>query len=126
VEAERLLTFQLTRHRWAFRLSDLGGACEMPSLRALPGVGPPILGLAHRHGRIVTVLDLPVLLDDPPGGGAASLLLAASPRAHLAFWLPADLRLLVRDPLGRQEEAPILRIDLARLLAPLERASAGA
>lgn len=122
--AERLLTFELSRHRWGFRLSDLAGAAEMTALRPLPRVGPPVLGLAQRHGRVVTVLDLPTLLGDPPVEGAASLLFAAPPRAHLAFWLPGDLRLIVLDPAAAPDR-PILRIDLARLLAPLEHASVG-
>ena len=118
--AERLLTVQLARHRWGLRLPELSGVCEVPALRALPGVTPAVLGLAHRHGRIVTVLDLPALLQDEPGVGAECLLLAP-PRAQLAFWVRGQLRLQPLD-LPADEQGPLLRLDLARLLAPLERA----
>lgn len=92
----------------------------MPSLRALSGVPPAVLGLAHRHGRIVTVLDLPALLGDAPGGGPEVLLLASPPRAQLAFRVRGDLRLSL-PRMERAEDTPLLRVDLARVLAPLER-----
>jgi chemotaxis signal transduction protein len=121
---ERLLAFDLSRHRWAFRLRDLAGAVEMPALRRVPGVGPPILGLAQRHGRVVTVVDLPALLGDAPEKGPQSLLLLAPPRAHLAFWVRADLRLVVLEP-ALAPDRLLLRVDLARVVAPLEHGTPG-
>ncbi|HEX5045439.1 MAG TPA: chemotaxis protein CheW [Candidatus Polarisedimenticolaceae bacterium] len=113
--AERLLALRLARHRWVLPLVDLAGVCEMPPLRALPRVPHPVLGLAHRHGRIVTVLDLPALLRDGPGEGPDSLLLLASPRAHFGLRVRGDLRLTLPDAGG--EDGPLLRVDLASLLA---------
>jgi chemotaxis signal transduction protein len=113
--AERLLALRLARHCWVLRLVDLAGVCEMPALRALPRVPRPVLGLAHRHGRIVTVLDLPALLHDGPGDGPESLLLLAPPRAHFGLRVRADLRLTLPDTGG--EHGPVLRVDLASLLA---------
>ena len=113
---ERLLALRLARQRWALRLVDLAGVCEMPALRALPRVAHPVLGLAHRHGRIVTVLDLPALLRDDPGEGPESLLLLASPRTHLGLRVRGDLRLTLPDA-GGDEDGPLLRVDLPALLA---------
>jgi hypothetical protein len=73
-----------------------------------------VLGLAHRHGRVVTVLDLPALLRDAPGAGPESLLLLASPRAHLGLRVRGDLRLTLSDASG--EDGPLLRVDLPALL----------
>ena len=113
---ERLLALRLARQRWALRLVDLAGVCEMPALRPLPRVAHPVLGLVHRHGRVVTVLDLPALLDDAPGDGPESLLLLASPRTHLGLRVQGDLRLTLPDA-GGDEDGPLLRVDLPHLLA---------
>jgi hypothetical protein len=83
-----------------------------------------VLGLAHRHGRIVTVLDLAALLGDAPGDGPEVLLLASPPRAQIAFRVRGELRLCLPDP-ARNEESPLLPVDLVRVLAPLERAGSG-
>jgi chemotaxis signal transduction protein len=123
VTTERLLTIQLARQRWALRLSDLAGVCEMPALRRLPGVAAPVLGLAHRHGSIVTVLDLPALLQDAPGAGTECLLLVTPPRGPVALWVRGELRLTGPD--HGAESAPSPLLDLARLLAPIERSAAG-
>ena len=122
---ERLLTVQLARHRWAICLPELAGVCELPPLRPLPGVPGPVLGLAHRHGRIVTVLDLPALLGDAPGEGPQTLLLAAPPRGQLAAHAEGELRLALSED-GGPEEGPMRRVDLGRVLAPLERTGSGA
>ena len=121
--SERLLTIQLARQRWALRLPDLAGVCEVPALRKLPGVAAPVLGLAHRHGRIVTVLNLPALLQDAPGAGAECLLLVAPPRGQVALWVRGELRLTGPDQ--GEESAPSPLLDLARLLAPIELSAAG-
>lgn len=116
MSADRLLVVRLARQRWALHLTDLAGVCEMPVLRPLPRVPHPVLGLAHRHGRIVTVLDLPALLQDGPGDGPESLLLLASPRAHLGLHVRGDLRLIVPG-VGGDEDGPLRPVDLPALLA---------
>ena len=116
MSAERLLVVRLARQRWALRLADLAGVCEVPPLRLLPRVPHPVLGLAHRHGRVVTVLDLAALLRDGPGEGAEALLLLAAPRAHLGLRVRGDLRLAVPDA-GAGEDGPLLPVDLPLLLA---------
>ena len=113
--ADRVLVVRLARERWALRLTDLAGVCEMPALRPLPRVPHPVLGLAHRHGRIVTVLDLPALLHDGPGEGPESLLLLASPRAHLGLRVQGGLRLMVPGA-GADEDGPLRQVDLPGLL----------
>jgi chemotaxis signal transduction protein len=116
VSAEHLLVIRLARRRWSLRLADLAGVCEVPPLRRLPRVPHPVLGLAHRHGRIVTVLDLAALLRDEPGEGAESLLLLAAPRGHLGLRVRGELRLTVPDA-GAGEDGPVLPIDLPVLMA---------
>jgi chemotaxis signal transduction protein len=116
VAVERFLELRLARRRWALRLADLAGVCEMPPLRALPRAPHPVLGLAQRHGRIVTVLDLPTLLRDAPGEGPESLLLLAAPRTHLGLRVRGDLRLTLPDAAG-DGGGPLLPVDLPGLLA---------
>ena len=95
--AERRLVFRLSRHRWAIRLADLAGVTERPALREVPAAPAWVRGLAERHGRIVTVLDLAHLLGEGPGQGPPALLLLAPPRAHLALEVAAEVRLALRE-----------------------------
>jgi chemotaxis signal transduction protein len=48
---------------------------EMPPLFRLPGAPAGIKGLANRHGRVVPVMDLSVLLEMPSGHRAGTWLL---------------------------------------------------
>jgi hypothetical protein len=97
----------------------------MPALRTLPGIAAPVLGLAHRHGRIVTVLDLHALLQDAPGAGTECLLLMAPPRGPVALWVQGELRLTGPDHDLGDESAPPPLLDLTRLLASIERSASG-
>ena len=89
VATNAYLFFALERQRYAIRLSAIDGVESPRAIRAVPGAPPHVLGLAHWRGRLLTVVDLPGIVDDDSSGGTPSLLRLAAPHAGLALFLPA-------------------------------------
>jgi len=86
---EAFLLFALERQRYAIRLSAIDGVDSAQAIRSVPCAPRYVLGLAHRRGRLLTVLDLPGTIDETSSGGSACLLRLAAPHEGLALFLPA-------------------------------------
>lgn len=63
-----LLVVRVGRARYAVPLLSLGGVVPLPDLMPLPGAPGFVAGVAHVHGRVMTVIHLSALL----GEGAES------------------------------------------------------
>lgn len=89
--AASVLLFRLERRSYAIFLSHVSGLCDTESVRKVIGAPRGILGLAPWHGRVLTVLDLPVLLGDRPTGYRPSIVRLASPFTDSALFIPASI-----------------------------------
>ena len=87
---EAFLLFSLQRQRYAIRLSAVDGVDSPQTICSVPGASRHVLGLAHWRGNLLTVFDLPGLVEDAADGGSGCLLRLAAPHEGLALFLPAS------------------------------------
>jgi hypothetical protein len=110
-------------------VDDVSGVVEAADVRPVPLAPFGVLGLSEWRGRLLTVVDLAVVLGEAPGEGPASLVRLAAPLQHTALLVRGALRLVAADDDGRDK--PCIagckheRLDPARLIAALEFASGG-
>jgi chemotaxis signal transduction protein len=95
--SRRTLGFELDGQRFALRLADVGGLANCGPIRAVPGSPPAVLGLTEWRGTLLTVLDLPRLLDVAGDGAEPCLVRLAPPLRGVALYLPAVVRVLRAD-----------------------------
>ncbi len=124
-----LLVVRLGAGRYALPLASVSDVARCGPLRPVPGAPVCVLGLAERHGRVVTVLDLARLVGEAPVAGDRCLLRLARPLDHLALAVPSAPRhvtLTAGAPReGVPDRAPVL-LDPERLLAKAESGMPGA
>lgn len=129
-----MLLFRLERRAYALPLGCVDGLGDPGQIRRVPGAPTGVLGLTEWRGRLLSVLDLPRLLDDAPHEGRPCLVRLAAPLAHCALYVPSSVR-LERVESGETDEArasagaglehdgrTLFVIDPARLLARLGEA----
>ena len=131
--SQRMLLFRLERRAYALPLSSVEGLGEIGEVRRVPGAPRGVLGLTEWRGRLLSVLDLPRLLDDAPQEGRPCLVRLAAPLTHCALYVPSSVQLervesADRDephawgdpgPRLEHEGRPLHVIDPERLLARL-------
>jgi hypothetical protein len=120
---ERRLVFDLASKTYALRLTEVSGVVAMGPLRRVPMAPAGVLGLAEWRGRLLTVLDLPGLLDERHGKGSPSLVRLAPPFDHLALFVPAGLR-VEEVGIGWQEGDTFAVTEVVCVLEPKELAEA--
>lgn len=123
--SERVIRFRLGVEQFGIRVAEIGGVANCGPIREVPGAPSCVLGLTEWRGSLLTVLDLPRLLDREAPEDPACLIRLAPPMEQTAFFLPATVQLVEREPEradainGAPEEvtpAP----DRLRLVRPLE------
>ncbi len=126
-----LLVVSLDGARYALPLAAVSEVADCDPLGPVPRAPSCVLGLAERHGRVITVLDLARLLGRPSDRGSRCLVRLAPPLDHLALAVPSSPRsvTLAEDP-GREPrdagEAPAVLLDPERLLEAAESGLPGA
>ncbi len=90
---DRVLVLRLARGSYAIRERDVSGVARSGGLRPVPRSPRPVLGLTEWRGRLLTVLDLPALVDDAPLGSASCLVRLAPPHDRTALMVPGPVRL---------------------------------
>lgn len=103
---------------------------EAPRIRPVPGARPEILGLTEWRGRILSVLDLPLLIDAASDGTPGCLLRLAPPFQYCALYLPASVRLERDDrdpepPTGERSRRPSPEPTLIRVDTLMSRVGVG-
>jgi chemotaxis signal transduction protein len=92
--AVQAVLFELDGIRWALPLATVRGVGPSGAVRAVPKAPPFVLGLGAWHGEVLTVLDLPALLDTRADAGQPGcLVLLARPLERTAFHVPTTVRL---------------------------------
>ncbi len=100
------LHFRLGRDRYALAVETVGAVAAVPSLRRVPAAPRAILGVAECRGEIVTVLDLPWLLDESAGSGEPSIVVLGGALGASALYVPAALAVSRADAVrGAEEDA---------------------
>jgi chemotaxis signal transduction protein len=126
-----LLVVRLGAGRYALPLASVADVARCGPLRPVPGAPECVLGLAERHGRVVTVLDLARLIGEAPVAGDRCLVRLARPLDHLALAVPSAPRHLTlaegasREGVLDPDRPPVL-LDPERLLAKAESGMPGA
>ena len=125
-ETDRVLRFELGGRAYGMPLDTICGVAHCSALHPVPGAPPVVLGLTEWRGSLLTVLNLPVMLEQPVEQGPACLILLAEPLEHTALFLPDRVELVETlegpDPSGRlRVEGGFLEpVDPEALLRPLE------
>jgi hypothetical protein len=90
--ARPVLLFELDGQGYALRFSSVSGVADPVTVRPVPGAPSGVLGLAHWRGELLTVLDLPRILENRAHPAQACLVRLAPPLEGVALHLPASLR----------------------------------
>jgi hypothetical protein len=91
---ERALLFELGGRSYGLRLSAVDGMGETGPVRRVPMAPDEVFGLTEWRGRLLTVLNLEILLGQDGGGsGEPCLVCLAPPLERTALWVPAGVRL---------------------------------
>ena len=104
---------------------------QIERVETVPLAPREIIGVAEAAGRVVTLLDPELVLDEAAPGAAVRdrglAILLAPPLDHLALFVPAGARLeppAPEEPALRRIPAPITREMVERLVARLAAGSA--
>ncbi len=92
------LTFRLAQRRYALALDRTSGVRDLGSVRRIPGAPGGWYGLIDWNGRVLNVVDLPLLLDDRGVEKARSIVRLRAPLGDLALFVPAHLGLAELSP----------------------------
>ena len=103
MSVNRFLTFECSGQRYGLSLSEITAVDHLGTLRRIPGTSPEVLGLASRRGRILTVLDVSLLLDAGPCGKGVILMLDP-PAERTALYVPSPVR--IRSVSKRLDDSP--------------------
>ncbi|ANM28891.1 hypothetical protein ABI59_03640 [Acidobacteria bacterium Mor1] len=112
----RALLIGLERNRYRIDAGAIDGLVPTASIVPVPRAPRGVLGLTEWRGRLLTVIDLPLILDERPNGDAACLVRLASPHASTALFVPGPVRLVDDTADVRQLET----IDPVRLVEAIE------
>ena len=97
-ETRSALTFRLALRRYALPLERTSGVRDLSEVRRIPGTPSGWLGLIDWNGRVLNVLDLPLLLDDRSIEKARSIVRLRAPLDDIALFVPAHLGLAETTP----------------------------
>lgn len=97
---KQLLPFKLGEENYALSLLEVQEVVEQPQVYPLPGAPPAVTGAVGFHGRIVPVVDLPLLLGFPAGARAPRLIVLTAANGPLA--------------LAVDQLRPVISVDLVR------------
>ena len=93
--AQPVLSFRLGREIYGVRLGAVREIFEPEHVQPVPRAPRLIGGLADVRGRMVTVIDLPGLLDaEAAADRGGRMMILAEPQDHLALWSPGEIDLL--------------------------------
>jgi len=117
--AKQLLLFELQRESYAMCLDAVAGLFEAGPLRKVPGAPRGVLGLAEWRGRLLTVIDLPMLVGDRPCSRSPCLVHLVAPWDNLALHIPGPVHLghaplpdaCLVAALAAEPEAPAPRVE---------------
>lgn len=130
------IVFERSGRRYAVQLESVDDVGPLSRITRVPGVPPYFMGVASRRGRIVAVVDLPLLFtpDIPATREAEHLVMASNPqvvcgvaadalhniievnRRTIAKAMPTFPALVQRHTLGVMEDRTVV-LDLVSLLA---------
>lgn len=140
-QSQRVLLLELKRERYALSLDAVAGLGEPGPIRKVHGAPRAVLGLVEWRGRLLTVVDLPRLVDDEGCPGAPCIVRLGTPLDNLALYVPGSVKLapapLPAKPFARtlaaapHDPAPLLEhagqrlrlIDPARLMLRVHSAA---
>jgi hypothetical protein len=106
--AQQLLLLELQRETYALWLDAVAGLVEPAPLRTVHGAPRGVLGLAEWRGRLLTVIDLPLIVGDSACSRPPCLVRLAAPWDNLALYVPGPVKL---------SHAPLLGAHLVATLA---------
>lgn len=89
----RLVRFRLRDRSYGIAMSRISGLAPIGPVRAVPGAPNGVHGLVEWRGRLLTVLDFAVLVDDAAGAGTPCLVRLAEPYGATALLVPATVHL---------------------------------
>jgi hypothetical protein len=135
----RIVRFRLRDRTYAISMERISGLAPIGRVRAVPGAPSGVHGLVEWRGRLLTVLDFAVLVDDGAGDGTPCLVRLAEPFGATALLVPATVHLerlrgfpdrVPTDPtlpFGSEgtldlEDGPCTLIDPTVIVRALERA----
>ncbi|MDX1387906.1 MAG: chemotaxis protein CheW [Acidobacteriota bacterium] len=88
----RFLIFECSGQQYGLGLAEITAVERIGTLRGIPGTSPDVLGLASRRGKVLTVLDVSMLLDAGRCDDGVILLLDR-PFEKTALFVPSPVRL---------------------------------
>ena len=83
----QLLPFKLGTEVYALELPEIQEVVENPQIHGLPGAPETLAGVIAFHGRIVPVVDLPLLLGFPAGNRFDRLIVLSDRHGPMALWI---------------------------------------
>jgi purine-binding chemotaxis protein CheW len=92
-----LLPFQLGEETYALEVTDVQEVVESQPIYPLPGAPHAIVGAISFHGRIVPVVDLPLLLGFAAGARAERLIVLTDSYGPLALRVDQLRRIVAAD-----------------------------
>ena len=118
------LGFELAGRGYALDLTHVAGVAECGPVRPVPGAPSAVVGLVEWRGRILTLVDLPRLLQRPRAVGPPSVIRLAPPFEQIALLLRAPLQVIGIAP-EHEAGADRERLDPAALVRLAGRGRAG-
>ncbi len=112
----RALLIGLDRNRYRIDAAAIDGLVPTGSIVPVPRAPRGVLGLTEWRGRLLTVIDLPLILDEHSCGDAACLVRLAAPHGSTALFVPGPVKLVDDGAEIRELET----IDPVRLVEAIE------
>jgi len=97
-DRNRLLRFRLGDSVYGIRLGYVSGLVEDGPVHPVSGTPEAVLGLLRSRGHLLTVLDLPALLESPVQEEEACLIRLNGSNCNTALRIPARVRMMTFDP----------------------------
>lgn len=92
-QTHRWLAIRLAERTYALPLEQVSDVAEARNVRTVAGRPRGVLGIHEWRGKLLTLLDLPELVDDRGLPGPPTLVRLAAPFDHTALYVPGPVRL---------------------------------
>lgn len=96
--AQAALTFRLARQAYAIPLHRTCGVRDLGPVRKIPDASPAWVGVADWSGHLLSVIDVPLVLEDRGVQSVRTLVRLREPNETLALYLPSHLGLTQVEP----------------------------
>ena len=106
------LFFRIGRESCGIPLNEVQKVTEFSSLNRFPRLPPPVLGISHHRGRVITVISLPLILAEAAPGGpensqAIDPRIKGSQRLLILAREPRNIAILVDQLMGTGQFRPL-------------------